>query len=170
MSKSSINVSGKLQGGHETVGTAGAPRATEISICPRPSSSPEADPTARWSIAREELITAATITIRAAAVMANFVPRVIELVVSLCRCGAESKIRRNQTRHHLTRNRLQLAVYFWLHGGKCALKGGKLASHKRAWKNRFYDKILLVISWDRILGASPKGHLVCCMVILTRFG
>src|SRR4029077_8846684 len=70
----------------------------------------------------------------------------------------------------LTRIRLQLAVYFWLHRGKCALKGGKLASHKRAWKNRFYDKILLVISWDRILGASPKGHLVCCMVILTSFG
>jgi hypothetical protein len=27
-----------------------------------------------------------------------------------------------------------------------------------------------VISGDRILGASPKGHLVCCTVSLTRFG
>jgi hypothetical protein len=71
---------------------------------------------------------------------------------------------------HLTRIRRHFVIYFCLHRGKCAVKGGKLASHKRAYKNRLYDKILLVISGDRILGASPKGRFVCCTVSLTRFG
>jgi hypothetical protein len=31
-------------------------------------------------------------------------------------------------------------------------------------------KILLVISGDKILGASAKGHLVCWTVSLTRYG
>ena len=50
----------------------------------------------------------------------------------------------------------------------------RLLTHIAATGKRFDvradEKLLLVISGDRILGASPKRHLVCWTVGLTRYG
>jgi hypothetical protein len=139
LSKSSLNTSGSQQGGHETVGTAGGPTATEISICPRPSRSAEADPPARWPIAREELITAAASATTTIAPIANGVACFIEPFISLCHCRVESKIRRirrvTYCESHLTRIRLQFVIYFLPFRGKTAQKDGEMPNPTLAQRN-----------------------------------
>jgi hypothetical protein len=67
-------------------------------------SSREINPSARWPVARDTLITAAASATTAAVAIANLVARLIEPFMSLCRCRVKGKTRRITSRETVLGN------------------------------------------------------------------
>jgi hypothetical protein len=91
------------QGGHGGGGLDPAAAAT-TSTRPQAVSSREINPSARWPVARDTLITAAASATTAAVAIANLVARLIEPFMSLCRCRVKGKTRRITSRETVLGN------------------------------------------------------------------